>query len=163
MAVIYISVGSNINAEYHVCAGINALKEMYGDITTSTVYESDAIGFDGDNFYNLVVKANVNEGVETVVIHLRIIEDNFNRDRTGPKFSSRTLDLDLLLYDDIILNKPHLELPRGEITTNAFVLLPLFELAADLIHPLENKSIGQLWHEYDKDSQKLWPIEISCD
>ncbi|MFV1983242.1 MAG: 2-amino-4-hydroxy-6-hydroxymethyldihydropteridine diphosphokinase [Thiohalomonadales bacterium] len=162
MAVIYISVGSNINAEYHVCAGISALREMYGEIITSIVYESTAIGFDGDNFYNLVVKANVNDDVESVVTNLRAIEDNFNRDRTGSKFSSRTLDLDLLLYDDFILNKPHLELPRGEITTNAFVLLPLSELAADFIHPLEKKSIAQLWQEYDKDSQKLWPIEISC-
>ncbi len=162
MAVIYISVGSNINAEYHVCSGIAALKEMYGAISISTVYESDAVGFDGDNFYNLVIKANVTDDVETVVINLRLIEDNFNRDRSGPKFSSRTLDLDLLLYDELILNQPHLELPRGEITTNAFVLLPLSELASDFIHPLEKKSIGQLWQEYDKDSQKLWPIEISC-
>lgn len=162
MAVIYISVGSNINADYHVCAGINALKTLYGDITTSTIYESDSVGFDGDNFYNLVVKASVDDSVETVVINLRLIEDKYNRDRSGPKFSSRTLDLDLLLYDDIVLNEPHLELPRGEITTNAFVLLPLFELAADLIHPIEKKSIRQLWQEYDKDSQNLWPIEISC-
>lgn len=162
MAVIYISVGSNINAEYHVCSGINALRDMYGEITTSIVYESNAIGFDGDNFYNLVVKANVSENVETVVINLRIIEDNFNRDRSGPKFSSRTLDLDLLLYDDLILNDPHLEIPRAEITTNAFVLLPLSELAADYIHPIEKKSIAQLWQEYDKDSQKLWPIDILC-
>ncbi|VAW99698.1 2-amino-4-hydroxy-6-hydroxymethyldihydropteridinepyrophosphokinase [hydrothermal vent metagenome] len=162
MAIIYISVGSNINAEYHVCAGIKALRELYGDITTSIVYESDAVGFEGDNFYNLVVKVTVDDDVETVVINLRIIEDNFNRDRSGPKFSSRTLDLDLLLYDDLILNKPHLELPRGEITKNAFVLLPLSELAAELLHPIEKKSIGQLWREYDKASQKLWPIEISC-
>ncbi|MFV2059112.1 MAG: 2-amino-4-hydroxy-6-hydroxymethyldihydropteridine diphosphokinase [Gammaproteobacteria bacterium] len=162
MAVIYISIGSNINAEFHVCAGINALRGLYGNITTSIVYESDAVGFDGDNFYNLVVKATVNEDVKSVAMHLRTIEDDFNRDRTGPKFSSRTLDLDLLLYDDLILNEPHLELPRGEITTNAFVLLPLSELAADLIHPTVEKTIGQLWQEYDKDSQKLWPIEISC-
>ncbi len=162
MSVIYISVGSNINAEYHVCAGINALREMYGAITTSIVYESDAVGFDGDNFYNLVVKAIVDETVETVVSNLRKIEDNFNRDRSGPKFSSRTLDLDLLLYDDLILNQPHLELPRAEITKNAFVLLPLSELAADVLHPIEKKSIGQLWQEYDKESQQLWPIEITC-
>ncbi len=162
MAVIYISVGSNINAEYHVCAGIKALRELYGAIATSIVYESDAVGFDGDNFYNLVVMADVTVDVTTVASNLRTIEDNFNRDRTGPKFSSRTLDLDLLLYDDLILHEDHLELPRGEITTNAFVLLPLSELAADLIHPTVKKTIGQLWQEYDKDSQKLWPIEISC-
>jgi 2-amino-4-hydroxy-6-hydroxymethyldihydropteridine diphosphokinase len=162
MAVIYISIGSNINAEYHVCAGIKALRELYDEIVTSIVYESDAVGFDGDNFYNLVVKADVNDDVKTVATSLRTIEDNFNRDRSGPKFSSRTLDLDLLLYDELILNEPHLELPRGEITTNAFVLLPLSELAPDLIHPTVKKSIGQLWLEYDKDSQKLWSIEISC-
>ncbi len=162
MSVIYISVGSNINAEYHVCAGIKALREMYGTITTSIVYESAAVGFDGDNFYNLVIKTTVDEDVDTVVRNLRKIEDNFNRDRSGPKFSSRTLDLDLLLYDDLILNKPHLELPRAEITKNAFVLLPLSELAADVLHPIEKKSIGQLWQEYDKESQKLWPIKITC-
>ena len=163
MAQIYISIGSNIDPAHNVCEGIRVLRDHYGDLSVSSVYESAAIGFAGNNFYNLVVGAITEEPVEIVVTALREIEDNHGRDRSGPHFSSRTLDLDLLMYDDLVIKQPQLELPRAEIIENAFVLWPLAEIAPELIHPNNNKTMEQLWEEFDKDSQELWPIDLRCE
>ena len=160
MAKIYISIGSNIDAEKNIRLAIHALQDHYGKLILSSVYESEAVGFDGDNFLNLVAAVKTDEDVHTVVAVLRNIEDNNGRVRSGPRFSSRIVDLDLLLYDDLILKVDNLELPRDEITKNAFVLLPLDEIASQLIHPLSGKTICEHWLSFDKDSQKLWAIDF---
>lgn len=160
MAKIYISIGSNIDAENNVRIAINALQKHYGKLILSSVYESEAVGFDGDNFLNLVAGLNTEEDVLTVIAVLRQIEDENGRDRSGPRFSPRTVDLDLLLYDDLILHEEGLELPRDEITKNAFVLLPLEEIAPQLIHPLSGKTMCDHWMSFNQETQKLWPIEF---
>jgi 2-amino-4-hydroxy-6-hydroxymethyldihydropteridine diphosphokinase len=160
MARIYISIGSNIDAENNVRIAIHALQDHYGKLILSSVYESEAVGFDGDNFLNLVAGLNTEEDVHTVAATLRKIEDDNGRDRSGPRFSSRVVDLDLLLYGDLILNEEGLELPRDEITKNAFVLLPLEEIAPQLIHPVSGNTMCDHWMSFDKESQKLWPIDF---
>jgi len=124
------------------------------------VYESEAVGFDGDNFLNMVVGLDTDEEVHTVVQTLREIEDRHGRIRSGPRFSARTLDLDLLLYDDLVVKEDALDLPRGEITQNAFVLWPLAEIAPEIMHPVEQQPMAALWQDFNKESQKLWPITI---
>jgi 2-amino-4-hydroxy-6-hydroxymethyldihydropteridine diphosphokinase len=160
MAKIYISIGSNIDAEKNIRLAIHALENHYGKLILSSVYESEAVGFDGDNFLNLVVGLKTEEDVYTVAATLRKIEDENGRDRSGPRFSPRTVDLDLLLYDDLILQEDGLDIPRDEITKNAFVLLPLDEIASQLIHPISGKTMCDHWLNFDKDSQKLWPVEF---
>jgi len=160
MARVYISIGSNIDAENNVRLAIHALQNYYGKLILSSVYESEAVGFDGDNFLNLVAGLNTEEDVHTVANILRKIEDEGGRDRSGPRFSPRTVDLDLLLYDDLILKEEGLELPRDEIIKNAFVLLPLEEIAPQLIHPVSGNTMCDHWMSFDQDSQKLWPIEF---
>lgn len=160
MARIYISIGSNIDAENNIRHAINALQAHYGKLILSSVYESEAVGFDGDNFLNLVAGVNTDEDVHTVAATLRKIEDENGRDRSGPRFSSRTVDLDLLLYDDLVIKEDGLELPRDEITKNAFVLLPLEEIAPQLIHPLSGDTMCDHWMNFDQDSQKLWAIDF---
>lgn len=160
MARVYISIGSNIDAENNVRLAIHALQEHYGKLILSSVYESEAVGFEGDNFLNLVAGLNTEEDVHTVAATLRKIEDDNGRDRSGPRFSPRTVDLDLLLYDDLVLQEDGLVLPRDEITKNAFVLLPLEEIAPQLIHPVSGNTMCDHWMSFDQDSQKLWPIEF---
>ena len=160
MARVYISIGSNIDAENNVRLAIHALQEHYGKLILSSVYESEAVGFEGDNFLNLVAGLNTEEDVHSVATTLRKIEDENGRDRSGPRFSSRTVDLDLLLYDDLILQEEDLVLPRDEITKNAFVLLPLEEIAPQLIHPVSGNTMCDHWMNFDQKSQKLWPIEF---
>jgi len=160
MARIYISVGSNIEAHKHIRGAANMLREKYGKLIISSVYESEAIGFDGDNFLNLVIGADTRDDVITVNQTLHQIEDQFGRERTGPKFSSRTLDLDLLVYDDLIMDEQGIQIPRDEITKNAFVLWPLAEIAPQLKHPQFGKTYAQLWDEYDKSKQQLQPVDF---
>ena len=160
MATIYISLGSNINREANTRAGVEALKQVFGKLALSSVYESESVGFEGDAFYNMVIAAEVESAVHETNQILRDIEDANGRDRSGPKFSSRTLDLDLLLYDDLILDENGLTLPRGEILKNAFVLWPLAEIAPELIHPETQTSYAELWAAFDKNKESLKPIEF---
>jgi len=159
MATIYISIGSNINPAENIQHALQDLKQTFGEITCSTHYESKSVGFEGDNFINLVASAETELDILSVADHLHKIEDRHGRDRSGPKFSSRTLDLDLLLYDAEVFEQGKLKIPRDEILFNAFVLRPLAELAPDLQHPVEAKTYADLWQAFDQDSQGLWPID----
>ncbi len=160
MSRIYISIGSNIEAEKHIRLAVAELRRQYGEVMLSSVYESEAVGFKGDNFLNMVAGIDTDEGVQTVSAVLHNIEDRHGRLRDGPRFSARTLDLDLLLYDDLIINEGKLQIPRDEITKNAFVLWPLAELDSTRRHPLTNQTMAELWENYDKSSQALWPVEL---
>ncbi len=158
MANIYIGLGSNIEREKYTRAGVVAMRHAFGPLQLSSVYESEAVGFEGDAFFNMVIGASTSLDVHAVNHLLRQIEDDHGRDRSGPRFSSRRLDLDLLLYDDRVIEEDHLVLPRGEILKNAFVLWPLAEIAPDLAHPLSHKTYAQHWAAFDKSREKLAPV-----
>lgn len=159
MARVYVSIGSNIERAQHVRAALDELTAHFGALQCSTVYETAAVGFDGDNFYNLVVGFDTQETPIEVATQLREIEARNGRVREGARFSARTLDLDLLLYDDLILEEGRLQLPRAEITKHAFVLRPLAEIAGERRHPLLGKTLAQLWSEFPKNDAAIWPVE----
>ncbi len=154
MARIYIGVGSNIERERYLRAGWQALQQVFSDCRCSTVYESDAVGFDGAPFYNLVIAAETTVSVAEVAAQLRVIEFAHGRPADARKFSGRTLDLDLLAYDQLVISTP-VELPRREILHNAFVLCPFAELAPEWRHPLAEMTLAELWNEYDASRQPL--------
>lgn len=157
---VYLSLGSNIDASRHMYSGLDALSSVFGDLQVSPVYESEAVGFDGDNFYNLVVGIKTQLPVAELSRSLKAIEDDNGRVRTGPKFSGRTLDIDILTYDDLCGDIDGIILPRAEILTNAFVLWPLADIAPEELHPIDGRSYSLLWQDYNKSSQQLWPIDF---
>ncbi len=157
---VYISIGSNIEPARHVRLAVTALHEYYAELIISSVYESVAVGFDGDNFYNLVVAYDTEQSVDEVNHILHEIEDRYGRERSGSRFSARSIDLDLLMYDGLVMQEGKLVLPREEILQNAFVLWPLAEIAPEVMHPLEHKTMSVLWNEFDKHQQQLIPIEF---
>jgi len=159
MALIYISLGSNVERERYVDLGLSALKQAFGELTLSSLFESEAIGFSGAAFYNLVIGITTSMNVEQVAEKLREIEFAHGRIIDAKKYSPRTLDLDLLLYDDLIIDEPA-QLPRDEITKNAFVLWPLAEIAPQLVHPILKENYQQLWQGYDKSSQQLRKVPL---
>lgn len=161
MATIYISIGSNINPLHHIELAMQDLRQTFGPIHNSRYYESEAVGFDGENFINLVSSAQTDLPLPDVVALLHHIEDQHGRDRSAPKFSSRTIDLDLLLYDDQVYHEAGIEIPRHEILKNAFVLCPLAELNPSGMHPQISKTYAQLWQEFDQASQPLWPLSAT--
>jgi len=160
MTAIYLSLGSNVDRHKHIVAALDALGNLLGDLVISLVYVSKSVGFDGSNFFNLVVGAETDLSIAELSENLKRIEDDNGRKRNGPKFSPRTLDIDILTYGDFVGIESGIELPRAEITKNAFVLLPLFEIAPLVAHPQLQKTYQQLWVEYDQTSQKLWAIDF---
>lgn len=146
----FISIGSNIEREKNIPFALRVLEERFGKLTLSGVYESDPVGFSGSPFYNLVVRFESDLPVQKVAAALRQIELDQGRSRSCEKFSSRTLDLDLILYGDVVLQEGKLEIPRSEITRYAFVLEPLAEIAPALRHPVLNETYGELWAKFDK-------------
>lgn len=146
----FISIGSNIDKEIHIPSSLNALKKKFGSIVLSSLYETEAVGFEGDNFYNLIVQFDSPLDAKTIAKILRQIELDHGRTRDSRKYAARTLDLDLILYGDLVISDGRLQIPRDEIERYAFVLEPLAEIAADLLHPVSQISYAQLWNEYDK-------------
>lgn len=159
MAQVYVSIGSNQDRTRYIRASLDALSERFGDLQLSSVYESEAVGFDGDNFYNLVAGFSSDLPVGELSRLLKSIEDDNGRCRKGPKFSGRTLDIDILTFDELIGDHDGVQLPRDEILKNAFVLLPLAEIAPEGLHPEVAQSYQALWQGY-KGDQKLWSVDF---
>lgn len=148
MTRVFISVGSNIDRHINIYAGLNALRQRFGELTLSSIYETPAVGFLGDPFFNLVVAFETDEAPLEVNLFLKAVEDMQGRERPVEKFSPRTLDMDILLYGDQQLNLPGLEIPRDEIFQYAFVLQPLAELIGEERCPGTDKSFAQIWLEF---------------
>lgn len=157
---ILISVGSNIEREHYTQQSIIALKKYFQNVSLSSVYESEAVGFNGSPFYNLVAKANTSLSIEQVCETLKNIERDNGRVHSDKKFCARTLDLDLLTYDDTVTRSP-VVLPREEICHNAFVLWPLAELVPNSIHPETQQTYAHMWASFDKQKQRLWPVDFT--
>lgn len=155
----YISIGSNINKDEHVPASLLALEQNFGELSISSIYESEPVGFIGDIFYNLVVGFDSDLEVKAVAKQLRQIELDNGRTRDSRKFAARTLDLDLILYGDLIVNDGRLQIPRDEIEHYAFVLEPLAEIAPTLKHPVSRLSYAELWQQFDKTNLKQKRID----
>ena len=162
MSIVFLGVGSNIEPEKHITSALDALDHLYGPLIVSSVYESEAIGFVGENFLNLVVGIKTNSPVRVLIEELKQIENDHGRCRLGPKYSARTLDIDILTVDDCVGDLGGIVLPRDEITEHAFVLQPLAEIAPDQLHPVLKKSYAELWKDFDKSGQRLWPVSVSC-
>ncbi|MDP3009621.1 MAG: 2-amino-4-hydroxy-6-hydroxymethyldihydropteridine diphosphokinase [Methylococcales bacterium] len=155
----YISIGSNIDKEIHIPASLRALERQFGTLTISSIYESEAVGFSGDTFHNLIVGFDSDSDVKAVAKQLRDIELDNGRTRNSQKFSARTLDLDLILYGDLIISDGRLQIPRDEIEKYAFVLEPLAEIAPTDIHPVSGISYAELWQQFDKTDLQQHKIE----
>jgi len=160
MSTAYLGVGSNIEARSNIASGIAALRERFDSIRLSPAYRSAAVGFAGSDFINLVAAVETELGPLELRDYLHDLEDRHGRARNVPKFSDRTLDIDILLYDDLYLISPLLEIPRDEILTAAHVLKPLADLAPDLLHPVARLTIAELWRAFPQQQTGLAPIEL---
>jgi 2-amino-4-hydroxy-6-hydroxymethyldihydropteridine diphosphokinase len=156
---LYLGIGSNIKREHHIKLAISELKNHFGHLILSPVYESVAVGFSGDNFYNLVVYLESNLSFSETETILKKIEDLSGRDRSQAKFSARTLDIDLLLFDNQVLHHQGINIPRDEILKYAFVLKPLNDIAAEFIHPETQKSIAEHWDLFKQSSKQQSDIK----
>ena len=145
MSTAWLGLGSNVNADENIRAGIAELLNQFENVALSPVFASAAVGFDGDDFINLVARVDTVMQPLELRQYLRDLEDRYGRKRDVPKFSDRVLDIDILLYDDLVVYSPLLEIPRAEILKFAHVLKPLAGLDPDLVHPRELRTMTDIW------------------
>ena len=146
MKLLHLNIGSNQNRRINIRLALNKLESNFKDITVSSLFESPAEGSVVSNFYNVRVNAETKNNINDVVNILHDLENFLGRERSLPKFSSRIIDLDLVLYNDVI--DEDLKVPRRDILKYAFVLAPLAELNPEDIHPQKGITYLNLWKEF---------------
>jgi len=133
---IAVIIGSNIEPILNICKAVDLIKERFPIWAISKTWETPPVGSSGPNFYNTAVILSSNEPVEIVQSQLREIESQLLRVRTADKYAPRTIDLDIVLYDDQILE------PR--LWQLAYIAIPLAELVPELRHPTSNHPLRQI-------------------
>jgi 2-amino-4-hydroxy-6-hydroxymethyldihydropteridine diphosphokinase len=157
---VFLGLGSNVDAETHIRSGITALRTQFGGIHLSPVYETPAVGFVGEPFLNLVAGISTDMPPLELKAFLNRLEADHGRTRDVAKFSDRTLDIDILLYDDLYLVSPQIEIPRAEILDYAHVLLPLADLAGDRVHPVAGVPIINLWESFEGERANIRRVDL---
>ena len=156
---VCIGIGSSLDQEKNIQNILAILTRKFITINISPIYESEAVGFNGSNFYNLVISFQTDLEIMELIKLLKQLEAEQGKINRDDKFAPRHIDLDLLLYGTEIHEA--LNVPRDEICKNAFVLKPISELAPTLKHPIIGKSFQSLWNAYPQHSQKLWRLNLS--
>lgn len=161
MARILLGLGSNVEPEMHLRAGVQALRTLDAKLTLSPVYQSAALGFAGDDFLNLVACLEVDVALASLVKRLADIEREYGRVLGESRFSAKTLDIDILAFDDLVGTFGAVTLPRDEILQNAFVLKPLADLCGADVHSEACKTYAELWAELGAFMQTVHLSELS--
>jgi 2-amino-4-hydroxy-6-hydroxymethyldihydropteridine diphosphokinase len=159
VAEVFLSVGSNIAPEENLQLACEQLSTHYGVLELSAVYRNSAEGFAGAKFLNMVIGLKTEESPEQICERIEDIHQQAHRQRSKEKFSSRTLDLDLLLYDSMV--RRYLKLPHGDIEIYSFVAKPLAEIAPKLKHPISGKTMQEIWDNFEPDEHPLEKVALS--
>jgi 2-amino-4-hydroxy-6-hydroxymethyldihydropteridine diphosphokinase len=155
MATVYLGLGSNESPEDNLRLAIRELRSRYGDLSLSSVYQSASVGFDGADFLNLVVRLESEDSPLDICGEIELIHNLAGRIRNSDKWESRSLDIDLLLYNDLVQDERPVHVPRDDIVQYSFVLRPLAEIAPDEVHPVTGKTYREHWQTFDAESQPL--------
>ena len=156
MGRAYLSLGSNIDAEANLRSAVDALRARFGGMRLSQAYRSPAVGFDGGDFLNSAAIIDSDLDPHALNDWLHALEDAHGRDRSGPRFGDRPLDIDIVFYDDLIVEGPgHLQIPRNELQ-HAFVLKPLADIAPDHVDPRSGRTLAQLWQAHKEHGDQRW-------
>ena len=162
MPRVYLSLGSNLEPERHLGSALRAITRRYGTLALSRTYQTPAVGFAGPPFWNLAAAFDSDEALESIDAWLHALEDAHGRRRDVPRFSSRTLDVDVLLYGDRVQRGPgNLEVPRGELSKHAFVLAPMLDLAPSLRHPVLGETLATL-HARLPPAEREAPVAVAA-
>jgi 2-amino-4-hydroxy-6-hydroxymethyldihydropteridine diphosphokinase len=156
---LYVAAGSNVDPERNLALAVAEMQRAFPGVRFSSWYRNRAVGFEGDDFINLVAGFASELPIAALIGRLQEIEAKCGRAREAPRWAPRTMDLDILLYGELVCNEPKLKLPRPDLLKRAYMLGPLAELAPQVIHPTQGLSIGELWHRFDRTAHPMQRIE----
>jgi len=159
MPAVYVAAGSNVEPERNLALATRELQREFPDVRFSPWYRNRAVGFEGADFINFVAGFTTQLPINDMVSRLHAIEELCGRPRGAPRWEPRSMDLDVLLYGDLICDEPRLKLPRPDLLKRAFMLGPLAALVPELVHPIEKVTIGELWQRFDRAAHPLIEVE----
>lgn len=157
---VFVAAGSNVEPEKNLARACAEIAHTWPDAHFSRAYRNVAVGFEGPDFINLVIGFSAAQPLHSVIEKLRGIETNCGRPRYAPKWASRTMDLDVLLFGDLVEKTTDYTLPRPDLLKRPYMLGPLAEIAADVVHPVEHRTIGELWAAFDRDGHQMTPVHV---
>ena len=157
---VFVAAGSNVEPEKNLARACAEIAHTWPDAHFSRAYRNVAVGFEGPDFINLVIGFSAAQPLQSVIEKLRGIETNCGRPRYAPKWASRTMDLDVLLFGDLVEKTTEYTLPRPDLLKRPYMLGPLAEIAADVVHPTERRTIGELWAAFDRDGHQMTPVHV---
>jgi 2-amino-4-hydroxy-6-hydroxymethyldihydropteridine diphosphokinase len=157
---VFVAAGSNVEPEKNLARACAEIAHTWPDAHFSRAYRNVAVGFEGPDFINLVIGFSAAQPLHSVIEKLRGIETNCGRPRYAPKWASRTMDLDVLLFGDLVEKTTEYTLPRPDLLKRPYMLGPLAEIAADVVHPTERRTIGELWAAFDRDGHQMTPVRV---
>lgn len=161
MTPVYVAAGSNVEPEKHLAAALRALAAAYGPLSLSPAYRNQAVGFSGDDFINLVVGFHTEHTVIEVRQQLQKIEAACERPPDAPKWAPRTMDLDILLFGELVSNEPGLVIPRPDLVKRPYMLKPMADIAPDVRHPILGKTMRELWEAFEGGTHSM--VEVLLD
>jgi 2-amino-4-hydroxy-6-hydroxymethyldihydropteridine diphosphokinase len=160
MAVVFLGLGSNIDASSNLSLGVSELRKTFELVAVSPVYRSPPFGFDGDDFLNAVVQVASDCSPGQIHVELERIHSLAGRTRGCNRHLARTLDIDLLLYDQLIVDDGPIRLPRKDVLEYSFVLQPLVDIAAEFVHPVSGRTLAREWADFDTICHPLQPTDV---
>lgn len=161
MTVVYVAAGSNVEPEKHLSLALQALAAAYGPLTLSPAYKNKAVGFEGADFINLVVGFDTGQAVADVRKQLQKIEAACDRPPDAAKWAPRTMDLDILLFGDLVSHEPGLVIPRPDLVKRPYMLKPMSDIAPDVRHPTLGQTMRALWDEFPGGEHAM--VEVPLD
>ncbi len=158
MPEVYVAAGSNVEPERNPARALDELTREFPGARFSPWYRNRAVGFAGDDFINLAAGFDTTLPVHAVRARLQAIERRCGRERGARRWAPRPLDLDVLLYGDLVCDEAGLKLPRPDLLRYAYMLGPLAALEPGGVHSTAGQSIGELWRRFDRASHPLEPV-----